>query len=105
MDSVGKFQDPLFVVISNWADVDYYRYLSPWVRPIPVLTSDFLNPDIFSPKDARERDIDIIMVAGWGRYKRHWLLFEALRNMRPDLRVVMVGANNQGRTRGAVGGA
>jgi hypothetical protein len=98
VETIGRFQDPLFVVISNWADLEYYRYLSPWVQPIPVLTSDFLNPDLFAPKDARERDIDIIMVAGWGRYKRHWLLFEALRKMPSSLRVVLVGANNQQRT-------
>jgi hypothetical protein len=38
------------------------------------------------------------MVANWSRVKRHWLLFEALKDMPRRLRVVLVGRNAPGRT-------
>ena len=95
---IGKSSDPLFVVISNWEDMDYFSFLHPWVQPVPILTCDWLNPSLFFPRPADDRDIDIIMVAGWGKYKRHWLLFKALRDMSPQLRVVLIGADSQGRT-------
>jgi glycosyltransferase involved in cell wall biosynthesis len=38
------------------------------------------------------------MVANWSRFKRHWLLFEALKRMPRNLRVVLVGRNAPGRT-------
>ena len=90
--------DPLFVGISNEDDLAGLEILAPWVQPVPLLSADWLNPDDFHPLPRAERDIDVVMVAGWGSYKRHWLLFEALRHMRRDLRVVLVGANNGART-------
>src|SRR5262249_16536004 len=41
----------------------------------------------------RERTVDIVMLANWSRAKRHWLLFEALRDMPRNLRVVLIGRN------------
>jgi glycosyltransferase involved in cell wall biosynthesis len=98
LEYIAKADAPLFVTLSNSADVEYYDYLVPQIVPLPILTCDWLNPSNFNPKPAAERDIDIIMVAGWGKYKRHWLLFEALRKMPSNLYVVMVGGNSQGRT-------
>jgi hypothetical protein len=40
------------------------------------------------------KDVDLVMVAGWGAYKRHNAFFTALRQLRrlrPSLRVVLVG--------------
>lgn len=72
--------------------------MRPVVEPVPILASDWINPDDFVPKQRAARTIDILMVADWKPLKRHWLLFEALRDMRHDLRVVLVGRNAPGRT-------
>lgn len=37
------------------------------------------------------KDIDILMIANFARYKRHWKLFEALREMPADLQVIVAG--------------
>lgn len=94
----GLSSDPSFIGISNLADVDAYRIMHPVVEPLPILASDWVDPDFYTPKPHREREIDILMVAHWGRFKRHWLLWEALRGMPRNLRVVLVGRNHPGRT-------
>jgi len=63
------------------------------IEPLPILASDWNDPDHFKPKPYRDRTIDIVMVANWSRAKRHWLLFEALRDMPRNLRVVLIGRN------------
>jgi glycosyltransferase involved in cell wall biosynthesis len=94
----GLSADPLFVGVSNLADLEPLGILRPIIEPLPMMASDWINPDHFSPKPRRERTIDIMMVANWSRVKRHWLLFEALRDMPRNLRVVLVGRNDFGRT-------
>jgi len=93
----GLNADPIFVGVSNLADVQPLQVLRPVVEPLPILGSDWINPEHFKPKPHRSRTIDILMVAAWPRLKRHWLLFEALRHMPKHLRVVLVGRDGPGR--------
>jgi glycosyltransferase involved in cell wall biosynthesis len=94
----GLCADPLFIGVSNLADLELLGIMRPVVEPLPILASDWINPDHFAPKPHRERNIDILMVAAWPRLKRHWLLFEALRDMPRNLRVALVGRDGPGRT-------
>jgi glycosyltransferase involved in cell wall biosynthesis len=95
---VGLSDDPIHIGISNPDDLAAYALLAPAIAPLPLMASDWVNPDDFRPRARAERDNDILMVAGWGRYKRHWLLFEALRGLPADLSVVLIGADSGGRT-------
>src|SRR5690606_502886 len=89
----GLSQDPLFIGISNRKDVEQYRLFEPYIQPVPIMACDWLEADDFHPVPHRERPIDILMVAHFAHLKRHWILFEALREMRPDLRVTLIGRN------------
>jgi glycosyltransferase involved in cell wall biosynthesis len=95
----GLSEDPLFIGISHDADMAAYRTFSPIVEPLPILASDWVDPDLYTPEPARDREIDILMVANFLRFKRHWLLFDALRRMRRDLRVMLIGIPQPGRTK------
>lgn len=86
---------PLYVGISSSDDWPLLSRI-PNVVAVPTMASDFLEPSDFETSEAKS--IDILMVAGWGAYKRHWALFEALGKLPADLRVVLVGSANQGRT-------
>ena len=92
--------DPVFVGISNTSDLKLYSRFADAVNlaPVPVMACDWILPDLYTPKPAAQREIDILMVAGWGRVKRHWLLFHALRKMRRNVRVVLIGKDMDGRT-------
>lgn len=93
----GLSDDPIYVGVSHPSDIEQYRLWSPAIEPIPIMASDLTDPDFFKPKPHAERTIDILMVAHFARLKRHWLLFEALSKMRPDLNVVLVGRSAEGR--------
>ncbi len=94
----GLSDDPVFIGVSNHADLEAYRVLSPVIEPVPLLACDFNDPSQYTPRPHAGRRIDILMVATWLRVKRHWLLWEALRDMPRDLRVVLVGRNLPDRT-------
>jgi glycosyltransferase involved in cell wall biosynthesis len=90
--------DPVFVQISNPSDMEIHQRLRHNIRPLPIMASDWINPEFYQPRPHHQREIDILMVAGWSRLKRHWLLFRSLRKMRRDLRVVLIGQDSEGRT-------
>src|SRR5688572_8748554 len=88
---------PLFIGISNAADTELYKLLAPRVRTVPIMASDWTDPSFYSPRPFAERDIDLLMVANFTDFKRHWLLFEALKRMRRNLRVALIGIPGPGR--------
>jgi glycosyltransferase involved in cell wall biosynthesis len=90
--------DPIFLQISNQADMEMHQLFQHNIQALPIMASDWINPEFYRPRPQHERQIDILMVAGWSTLKRHWLLFRALRKMRRDLRVVLIGQNSEGRT-------
>jgi glycosyltransferase involved in cell wall biosynthesis len=94
----SQCRDPVHVGISHIEDLDMYGTYGPAVVPVNLMACDWLNPDDFVALPVEQRDIDMIMVAGWGHYKRHWVLFDALRSLPAHLRVVLVGGSSEGRT-------
>jgi glycosyltransferase involved in cell wall biosynthesis len=90
--------DPVFLQISNPSDMELHQRFRHNIRPVPIMASDWINPEFYEPLAQRQREIDILMVAGWSSLKRHWLLFRTLRKMRRDLRVVLIGQDSEGRT-------
>lgn len=88
----------LFVGISHDNDFERYSALEPFVEPVPLLASDWVNGGFYRPVEPDSRSIDIIMVAGWARWKNHWLLFQALKKLPASLRVVLIGQDMDGRT-------
>jgi len=94
----GLSDDPAFIGISNRSDLTRYRIFSPDIYPLPIMACDWIDPEDFSPKAHANRTIDIVMVAHFHTLKRHWLLFEALRTMRKDLNIVLIGRNINERT-------
>lgn len=98
VEFAGRTSSPIFICVSNQSDLASYQMFSPLVIPLPMMASDWLDPREIRPQPKAERDIDLIMVAGWGRYKRHWMLFEALRKMPANLKIALVGADSENRT-------
>jgi len=89
---------PLYSLINHDEDAEILRRVSPNYRVVPMYTSHWVNPEIYPPRPRSERDIDIVMVAAWGKVKRHHLLFGALRRMPATLKVLLIGQDQDGRT-------
>ncbi len=89
----------VFFMISNQADIGWFQRLNSGTHVLPLFISSWVDPEPFKPLPRKDRPIDILMVANWAPFKRHWVLFKALQNMRRDLRVVLVGQPETGRTK------
>lgn len=93
---------PLYSLINHDEDVDVLRRVGPHYRIVRLYTSHWVNPAIYQPRPRSERDIDLLMVAAWGKVKRHHLLFRALRELPGAARVLLVGQDQEGRTEATV---
>lgn len=94
------FPGELPCTISNRLDLEIFPRLHCGYKPVELFASSWVNPDLYQPRPRSDRDIDLLMVANFGRYKRHHILFAALKRIPKELRprVVLVGQPHGGRT-------
>jgi glycosyltransferase involved in cell wall biosynthesis len=85
------YPDPVLCTISHDDDMLTLPRLSERVIPVPLLASNWVNPAAFSPLPQADRDVDIVMVATFGKYKRHHALLRALTGTPASLRVLLIG--------------
>lgn len=94
----AAFPAPLFTLISNQHDLEVLPRINPRFNVVELYASSWVDPELFAPRPRDQRDMDLIMVAGWGKVKRHHALFHALRRMPRSLRVHLIGQDSDGRT-------
>ena len=87
-----------FVQSCSYEEIPKIQNFDPRLRCLETLPCDWLNPDLVSPRPHAERDIDLVMVSNWAPFKRHWALFNALRDLPENLRVVCIGQPDSSRT-------
>ncbi len=92
------FPGPVFTLISNPKDLAVFPRMSSNLVVVPLYASSWVNPDLFQPMPKAERSWDLLMVANFAKFKRHHVLFSALRSMPKDLRTLLIGQNQDGRT-------
>lgn len=88
----------IFVQACNYGEIPSIEEFSPRLQCLPCIACDWINPDCYQPKPFTDRQTDILMVANWAPFKRHWQFFDALRRMPPNLRVTMIGQEEAGYT-------
>lgn len=86
-----RVKGTIFVQACNRAEVERIHSFSPRLICLPTLGCDWINPDLDVPKPRNRRGTDIVMVANWAPFKRHWHLFEALRSLPDNTRVRLIG--------------
>ncbi len=97
--AISRTAGPVFVQSCNFQESAAIEAFHPRLRTLPTLPCDWINPRLYQPLPFEERTTDIVMVANWGEFKRHWDLFRALAKMPPDLKVVLIGQREPGRTK------
>jgi glycosyltransferase involved in cell wall biosynthesis len=71
------------------------KWINAIARPLTILPF-FASHWIADDPNARlvphaERTYDLCVVANWAPFKRHWLLFRALRSLPADLKIALIG--------------
>jgi glycosyltransferase involved in cell wall biosynthesis len=83
---------PIIVMAPEKRDYQFLSRLRTNLIPVRFGWGDWINPEIFSPLAGQEKRFDAVMVAREATYKRHHVLFRALRRLKdPSLRVALVG--------------
>jgi len=85
-------------LISHADDLRILPRLSSKFAAVPLYASSWVQPDLYQPVPFAAKDIDLVMVANFSEYKRHFALFQALRDMPRATRVVLVGRKLANRT-------
>jgi glycosyltransferase involved in cell wall biosynthesis len=81
----------LFTLVSNLADLDTFARFLPGVTALPLLASNWVNADLFAPQPGLRKEHDIVMLANFAAYKRHYLLFSALRDAPRKMTALLLG--------------
>jgi glycosyltransferase involved in cell wall biosynthesis len=85
---------PVFVESAEPRDTTFLTCLDSNLIPVPIGGNSWVDHRLFAPRSRLTRDIDIVMVAAWARFKRHWRFFEQLARLRArgrSCRVALVG--------------
>jgi glycosyltransferase involved in cell wall biosynthesis len=93
------YPDLIFCLISNPRDLEIFPRISEKYRMVQLYASNWVDPLELSPVPYAEKTIDIIMLANFAKYKRHHVLFTALRDLPRDYRVSLIGQRETGRTK------
>lgn len=87
---LSKIKEPFWIMPSSTKDLDLCATVGPLCQPLPFQCSSWADANSF-PTIPQYKDIDIIMLANFMEYKRHWLLFEAIADLPDNLRIVLMG--------------
>ena len=74
----AAYPAPVFSLINHDEDAEIIAKILSKYHVVPLYTSHWVNPAMYEPLPREKRDIDIIMVAMFGKVKRHHVLFKAL---------------------------
>jgi len=94
---LSKTKEPLWIMPSSARDKELCATLGSIVQPLPFQASSWVNADFYK-HDNVKKNIDVIMIANFSSYKRHWKLFEILKDLPPCSKVVIAGRPLQRRT-------
>lgn len=91
----GQLPEPVYLMVYEKRDKHFIDSLEMNLITVDVGPSWFVNYENFvAPETGSIRDIDIIMVASWAKFKRHRYFFKALAELKArgvHLNVALVG--------------
>jgi glycosyltransferase involved in cell wall biosynthesis len=91
--------NPVIVQCFTAADRDFIASVGAPFVPVNLGPADWVDTEVFAPVPGVEKKYDFVMVANWGRHKRHATLFRALEQIRDrDMNVLLIGFPWAGRT-------
>jgi len=91
--SYTQFDCTVYLMCYEKRDFAFIKTMETNIKPIAIGPSWFVNHETFKPIEVH-KDIDIIMVAAWAKFKRHYAFFKAIKELKdrkPNLSIALVG--------------
>ena len=85
---------PIFIQASEPRDYEFIKNLKTNLIPVPIGANWWVDHRIFKPLNGVKKEFDLIMVASWVDYKRHYRVFSALNKIKKKgqiLRAIFIG--------------
>jgi glycosyltransferase involved in cell wall biosynthesis len=89
-----KLSDSVFVMAFEQRDADFIKESNTNLIPIPISANWWVDYRCFQVPKLNDRDIDVIVVAAWSRFKRHANIFKAIKSLKDKgekLNITLVG--------------
>lgn len=93
----ARARRPYWIMPSSTPDEELCADFGPLCRPLPFQASSWVSHAQYKCAGV-VKTVDLLMLANFSAYKRHWRLFEALRDLPSSLTVVVAGRPFSGRT-------
>jgi glycosyltransferase involved in cell wall biosynthesis len=77
-----KFDFPIFIQAPEPRDAAFLRNIGSNLIPLPIGGNWWVDHRVYRPLPGVAKDVDVVMVAAWARYKRHYKFFSALAKLR-----------------------
>ncbi|WP_038165622.1 glycosyltransferase [Verrucomicrobium sp. BvORR106] len=88
----------LYLEAGNPAEMAKLEAYHPRIKCVSTMPCEWIHPGNFAPRPHAARTYDVLMVANWAPFKRHYELFAALAKLPASLKVVLIGQKEAGRT-------
>ncbi|MDP5030983.1 glycosyltransferase [Paraglaciecola sp.] len=89
-----KLSDPVFVMAFEQRDADFIKGSNTNLVPLAISANWWVDYRYFLMSDENKRDIDVIVVAAWAKFKRHANIFKAIKALKDQgekLNITLVG--------------
>ena len=85
-------------LLSNLDDERVFGRLLGNNTAVPLLSSSWVHPELFNTEEPVTKIFDIVMLANFAGYKRHFAFFRLLRKLPPTTQVLLLGRRLRERT-------
>ena len=90
----ANYDFPVFVQTVEPRDTAFLQALGANFVTVPIAANWWVDHRMVAPVPGVEKDLDVVMVAGWSEVKRHWRFFRVLASLKAKghrLKVALVG--------------
>jgi len=90
----AQLDAPVFIQAPEPRDALFLRRLGCSFVPVPLGDNWWVDHRVFRPLPGVAKDVDVVMIGSWGRYKRHHSFFAALAELRArgaELNAILLG--------------
>jgi glycosyltransferase involved in cell wall biosynthesis len=93
----ARAQRPYWIMPSASSDQQLCANLGPLCKPLPFQASSWVSERQYNDT-VPAKTVDLLMLANFSRYKRHWRLFEAIKDMPDSVSIILAGVPIGNRT-------